>query len=96
VNLEGQPNWKDRPLSGPSPTPPHDASGHTWHHLDALLFDIIKNGGQQSSPETYINAMPAFGGELSDREIWAVSSYLESTWLPHILAAQQEANRQSP
>jgi mono/diheme cytochrome c family protein len=96
VNLEGQPNWKDGPLNGPSPAPPHDANGHTWHHPDALLFDIVKNGGQQSSPETYINAMPAFGGVLSDREIWAVLSYLKSTWPPDILAAQEEVNRQSP
>ena len=23
---------------------PHDASGHTWHHADDLLFEIVKDG----------------------------------------------------
>ena len=24
--------------------PPHDKSGHTWHHPDALLFKLTKYG----------------------------------------------------
>ena len=34
ANLEGQPNWRSRDPSGRLPAPPHDASGHTWHHPD--------------------------------------------------------------
>ena len=43
AKLEGQPNWRDRLPSGRLPAPPHDASGHTWHHADAILFSLTKN-----------------------------------------------------
>ena len=43
-NLEGQPNWQTRDKEGFLPAPPHDESGHTWHHPDRLLFDITKVG----------------------------------------------------
>ena len=95
ANLEGQPNWKDGPLNGPRPAPPHDATGHTWHHADTLLFDIIKRGGQASSSPEYQNAMPAFGGILSDDEIWAVLAYLKRSWPPDIQAAQEQVNQQA-
>lgn len=95
ANLEGQPNWKQELPTGGRPAPPHDATGHTWHHADALLFDIIKRGGQASSPPSYKNNMPAFGGALSDDEIWATLAYIKSTWSPDIQAAQEEVNRQA-
>ena len=44
VDLEGQPNWRLRDENGFLPAPPHDASGHTWHHPDQMLFDITKFG----------------------------------------------------
>src|SRR5689334_20690026 len=34
ANLEGQPNWRHRLPSGRMPAPPHDPTGHTWHHSD--------------------------------------------------------------
>jgi hypothetical protein len=33
-HLEGEPNWQRRKPNGELPAPPHDASGHTWHHSD--------------------------------------------------------------
>ena len=95
ANLEGQPNWKDGSLNGPRSAPPHDATGHTWHHADKLLFDIIQRGGQASSPPEYQNTMPAFGGILSDDEIWAVLAYLKRSWPPDIRAAQEQVNQQA-
>src|SRR5690606_16443464 len=44
VNLEGQANWRERMANGRLPAPPHDKTGHTWHHPDAMLIDMIKNG----------------------------------------------------
>ena len=44
ARLEGQPRWRERDSQGRMPAPPHDASGHTWHHPDQLLFDITKHG----------------------------------------------------
>ncbi|MEP4474670.1 MAG: cytochrome c, partial [Lentilitoribacter sp.] len=43
VNLEGKtPNWRSLGPDGKLPAPPHDQSGHTWHHTDELLFNITK------------------------------------------------------
>ena len=42
--LEGQPNWRDRLPNGRLPAPPHDDSGHTWHHPFEVLFAITRNG----------------------------------------------------
>ena len=80
VNLEGQPNWRQRLPNGRSPAPPHDPSGHTWHHSDALLFDIIKRGIEPHAPPGYQSDMPAFGQVLPDADIWAVLAYIKSTW----------------
>ena len=44
ANLEGQANWRKRLPNGRLPAPPHDATGHTWHHSDKQLFDMVKNG----------------------------------------------------
>src|SRR4051812_48817691 len=37
ANLEGQPDWQHRMPNGRWPAPPHDATGHTWHHPDKVL-----------------------------------------------------------
>ena len=93
--LEGQPNWQAELPTGGRLAPPHDASGHTWHHPDRVLFDIVKRGGQASSPATYQNNMPAFGGTLSDAQIWAALAYIKSSWPPEIRAAQAQVSQQA-
>lgn len=92
VRLEGQPNWRERLPSGRFPAPPHDASGHTWHHPDAMLFGVSKHGlipGKYAPPK-YESDMPAFAGALSDEEIWAVLAYIKSSWPSDIRKAQHE------
>jgi hypothetical protein len=67
--LEGQPDWM-RPLpSGRMPAPPHDASGHTWHHRDDVLFRLVKEGVTAVVGGGYESDMPGFAGVLSDEEI---------------------------
>ena len=61
AKLEGQPNWKERSPSGRMPAPPHDASGHTWHHSDEDLFTITQKGVSALVPG-YGSDMPAFEG----------------------------------
>jgi mono/diheme cytochrome c family protein len=78
-NLEGQPNWQRRGPDGLMPAPPHDASGHTWHHSDEQLFLITKKGISGVVPN-YKSAMPGFENVLSDDEIWAVLSFIKSSW----------------
>jgi S-disulfanyl-L-cysteine oxidoreductase SoxD len=95
INLEGQPNWKEELPEGGRPAPPHNETGHTWHHADALLFEIVQKGPESNSLPGYIYRMPAFGETLSDDEIWAVLAYIKSTWPPENLAAQEEVTRQA-
>lgn len=66
VSLGGQPDWKSPLSSGRMPAPPHDASGHTWHHLDGVLFRIVKEGPVIVVGGGYESDMPPFDGVLSD------------------------------
>ncbi|PVE24421.1 cytochrome C [Microvirga sp. KLBC 81] len=79
ANLEGQPNWQELLPSGRLPAPPHDATGHTWHHSDHELFTITSKGLAAVVPGHESN-MPAFAGMLSDEEIRAVMAFIKSTW----------------
>src|SRR5258706_13794673 len=58
ANLEGQPNWRKPLPNGRLPAPPHDRTGHTWHHSDNQLFDMVKNGTAAMMPG-YETDMPA-------------------------------------
>lgn len=80
AQLEGQPDWRSRLPSGRLPAPPHDATGHTWHHPGQTLFEIVRDGVAKHAPAGYESDMPAFGSTLSDTEIWAVLAYIRSTW----------------
>lgn len=95
ARLEGQPNWQDKLPTGRMPAPPHDASGHTWHHPDNILFGITKHGliPGKYAPPGYASDMPAFGDQLTDDDIWAVLAYIKSAWPKEIRAAQAEVNR---
>ena len=94
--LEGQPNWRQRGADGRLPAPPHDASGHTWHHPDDLLFRITKYGVVKAVDlKDYDSAMPAFEGRLSDEEIVAVLSWIKSQWPPEIRARLDRMNTQA-
>lgn len=92
AKLEGQPNWQDPLPSGRMPAPPHDASGHTWHHSDAELFTITKKG-IGAVVAAYESDMPAFEGILSDEEIRAVLAFIKSTWPERELDYQEARSR---
>lgn len=80
ANLEGQKNWRAPLPTGGLPAPPHDKTGHTWHHPDAVLFRYTKLGGQKVAPPAFKSNMPGYEDILSDGEIWAVLSYIKSRW----------------
>ena len=93
ARLVGQPRWRERDAQGRMPAPPHDASGHTWHHPDQLLFDITKHGVAKAAKlKDYDTAMPAYAGVLSDAEIVAVLSWIKSQWPPETRRHQEEMN----
>ena len=93
---EGQPDWQQRGANGVLPPPPHDSSGHTWHHADGLLFRIIRDGGAQFAGPTTPSGMPAFGEVLSDEETRAVVNYLKSFWGADERAFQTQVSESDP
>ena len=95
AKLEGQPQWQRRQPSGRMPAPPHDESGHTWHHPDRMLFAITKDGlVPPYAPKDYQSDMPGFRDKLSDDEIWAVLAYIKSHWKSReVLATRAEMIR---
>ncbi len=94
--LEGQPNWRVRLPNGRLPAPPHDDTGHTWHHPDEVLFALVKNGlVPPYAPAGYPSDMPAFGQVLSDEDIRAVLAYIESRWSGEVAKIREEMLAQS-
>lgn len=94
-NLEGEPNWRARKPTGRLPAPPHDETGHTWHHADKALINLTKYGPQYVAGDSYESDMPAFEDVLSDEEVIAVLSYIKSTWQPRERATQDEITRRT-
>ena len=91
ANLEGQPNWRSPGPDGRLPAPPHDETGHTWHHSGDALFRLTKYGvGALIGDTDYKSDMPVYEGILRDDEIIAVLSYIKSTWPQDIRARHDE------
>jgi mono/diheme cytochrome c family protein len=90
ANLEGQPNWRKRLPNGRMPAPPHDASGHTWHHPDEALFRVTKEGSAAVAGGGYESDMPGFGDVMTDDEIRAVLTFIKSIWPERIRKAQDQ------
>lgn len=88
ADLQGQPEWKQRLANGRMPAPPHDATGHTWHHSDRDLYNLTKLGVATVMGNGYESDMPAFGGKLSDDDIKAVLAYIRNTWPVRVQQAQ--------
>lgn len=93
ANLEGQPDWRSRLPTGRLPAPPHDASGHTWHHSDAVLLQIVQEGPAFYASLGVQTDMPAFGTLLSEGDMAAVIAYIKSRWPAEIQARQSQTNR---
>lgn len=92
-NLEGQPEWRSPGSDGRLPAPPHDETGHTWHHSDRLLFDYTKLGGKKALSKVGVeldSGMPGFSDQLSDDEILDVIAFIKSTWPERVLEIQKE------
>lgn len=87
-NLEGEPDWRRRRPDGTLPAPPHDATGHTWHHPDELLFRMTKEGPAAVVGKGYRSTMTGFADILDDREIWASLAYIKSRWPAEIRKTQ--------
>jgi mono/diheme cytochrome c family protein len=76
AELEGEPNWLQPKEDGSLRAPPHTSDGHTWHHPDELLLDVITNGGDPAFGGT----MPGFSAQLSREDMIAILDFIKSHW----------------
>ena len=96
AKLEGQPNWRSPGEDMKMPAPPHDATGHTWHHDNALLFEYTQRGGQEALASRgvtgFTSGMPGFSEIITDDEIWDILAYIKSTWPTRMQEVQAARN----
>lgn len=94
-DLEGEADWQRRLPDGRMAAPPHDATGHTWHHPDRVLFGIVKEGPVPGkfAPPGHVSNMPGFAGVLTDEDIRAVLDYIKGAWLERERSYQSEVDR---
>lgn len=89
ARLEGQKEWRKEGMDGIFPAPPHDETGHTWHHGDRLLFSYTKYGGKAAlGLKNVKSGMPGFSQVLSDQEIWDILAFIKSTWSERVRELQ--------
>ena len=90
--LQGQPDWRQADADGYLPAPPHDATGHTWHHPDRQLMAITRLGTEQLVGGGYKSRMAGYADVLSEAEIIAVLAYIKSAWPPEIIERHNQIN----
>lgn len=91
-NLEGEANWRERDSDGYLPAPPHDTTGHTWHHPDRQLVEITRLGTEAIVGGGYKSRMQGFGDILTEEEIVAILAFIKSTWPQRVIDAHNEVN----
>ena len=94
ADLTGQEgvDWRVRDAEGYLPAPPHDETGHTWHHPDAILVAITTLGTEALVGGDYRSNMIGFGDVLSEQEILDVLAYIKSTWPERVIEIHNGIN----
>lgn len=95
ANLEGEPNWRKKKADGRFPAPPHDGTGHTWHHSDQQLYELTKYGPAALVGGEYESDMQGYADVLEDREILAVLAFIKSTWPREIRERHNQINQRA-
>ena len=96
ANLEGQADWQSSNEDGSLRSPPHDETGHTWHHPDSYILNRVLNGTADLSPDLQATSnMPAYKDKLTDAEIQAVIDFIKQSWPEEIQQMQAERTAQA-
>lgn len=68
-------------------TPVHGPEGHTWHHADGQLMEIIL--GTLNIPG---RTMPSFEGILTEAEVIGILDYMKTGWYQDQVELQREVS----
>jgi mono/diheme cytochrome c family protein len=82
--------------------PPHNTEGHTWHHVDCWLLQMILEGNdefrqellQQQGVPPEDSVMPAFGDRISEDEALSILAYIKTWWTEEQREFQSRATEQ--
>jgi mono/diheme cytochrome c family protein len=67
--------------------PPHNNSGHTWHHPDQSNFEAVWFGRNLAGD------MPGFSDKMTPDDVFKVLAYIKTWWSAENLAVQLERTR---
>lgn len=70
--------------------PRHNAEGHTWHHSDCLLAEIVLDGLPPRPGATGDQVMPAYRDELTEADVEAILAFLKTWWTDEQRSSQAE------
>jgi len=80
--------------------PRHNANGHTWHHPDCQLKEIIKNGSDEMTRKMRQMMAPpnaptmlAFKDVLTDEDIDAILAFIKTWWTDQQRSFQAQVTR---
>lgn len=93
-DLQGEPDWQIRDSEGYLPAPPLDGTGHTWHHPDTQLLEVVRAGVAAVAGNGYQSRMAGFSGVLSEQEMREALAYIKSRWPAQIIARHNRINGQ--
>lgn len=87
VGCHGEAATGANALTGAPPAPVHGPSGHTWHHADGQIIEIVL--GSYVYPN---RQMPPFEGTLTADEVRAVLAYFKTLWTTEQRDFQREVS----
>ena len=68
--------------------PSHGPDGHTWHHADAQIIDIVL--GRFTYPG---REMPSFGESLTEEQVELILAHIKLGWNDEMREYQAEVSR---
>lgn len=94
--IEGQGQFPEAPLepdsTGRIGAPPHNESGHSWHHSDVVLLRYVTEGGFSDPARFYV--MPPFGTILTEEQILLVIAYIKTLWTDEQRGMQRQLTQE--
>ena len=68
--------------------PSHGPGGHTWHHADGQIIDIVLGRFTYPGQE-----MPSFAGTLTEEQVEAILAYIKLGWNAEMLEFQADVSK---
>jgi len=81
----GDTAWRQRDKDGHWPAPPLNGTGHSWHHSQSWLANIISEGSPKGKGK-----MPAWKTKFDKQQIKSLVAYIHFLWPDSIYQRSQK------